>query len=205
MRGIAVASSGEHGARNGRHDVNLGLPAGCLRREPCLESYPRPVPPELEGDFNMCICPRKNHWHWIDNHRGLDTRIMWRVGGSFSIVESLTCSRLVLAKLCEPPESVRRDPHQHQAGNTRPWRIPKKLILAGSMIALSFQSCSMKSSRRTISAGRDAQNGQVVAPRGVRGRYRPERAMAATTKGGIGQRPWRHDLRRTNRCDRARQ
>jgi hypothetical protein len=107
----------------GGHDVNVGLP----RQAVCNASIARTVThawaspfgsPKLEGDFDGGqIIPRKSSTRRIDNHRGFDTSIMWRVGCGFPVVKLLTGSRLLLTKLCDPLE-IRRDTDQHQAGIT---------------------------------------------------------------------------------------
>src|SRR3954451_5518851 len=113
--------------------------------------------PELDGNFDDSqVIGRKRSTGRIDDHRGFDTRIMWRVGRHFPVLKLPTLSCLLLTTLCEPPE-IRRHSGQHEAGVAAVRETEQ-----GSIAALFFQSCSMKLSNRIISTGRDARTDRLL-------------------------------------------
>src|ERR1700692_3338119 len=99
-------------------DVRFAREAICNASIARTVTHARASPfgsPKLEGNFNGGqIIRRKSSTRRIDDHRGFDARIMWRVGCCFPVVKLPTLSRLLLTKLCDPAE-IRRHAHQDQA------------------------------------------------------------------------------------------
>src|SRR5262249_19639345 len=104
----------------GWHDVNIRLARKAICNASIVGTVTDPWSstlgaPELEGNFDRGqIISRKGRTRWIDNNRGLDTCIMWRVGHSLPVMKLRTRSGLLLTSLRDLPE-IRRDPDQHQA------------------------------------------------------------------------------------------